>query len=433
MIAARARLVTPTDDEPAPGSPSGMTRPDARRRTLGRDRSTFTRGRRDEMITRMATIPRPARRDIAYAAVLSVLGTALMYDNALRIERDGYVPGSDQTANVHIEGLLTHWAALPLFLLVTVPVAWRRVAPLAAAGAFLAGFLLNVALVGSEFLRCGVTAVAAATLVFGAADVLRLRDALVALGLALTAVVLDLALTFGPWTAVVFAVAIVACWGAGRLVRSRRGMVAELERQTEQLRVARDERARLEVAGDRLRLSGELDALLQQRLAALARLAESEPEPDGSAAVLVALERESRATLGEMREVIGTLRDPDGERPASPVPALAQLDALIARAGNDAHLQIAGTPRALPAGVELSAYRVVEHLLAAVESTAGVDVAVRFADDGLGISVTGPADRHGRAALERARQRVQLHRGTLESTVRGGRAVAVAWLPIATG
>jgi hypothetical protein len=386
------------------------------------------------MITRMATpIPRPARRDIAYAAVLSLLGTLLMYDNALRIERDGYVPGSDQTAHVHIEGLLTHWAALPLFLLVTVPVAWRRVAPRAAAGAFLAGFLLNVALLGSEFLRCGVTAAAAATLVFAAADVLRLRDALVALALTLTAVVLDLALTFGPGTAVVLAAAIVACWGAGRLVRSRRGLVADLEQQTEQLRVARDERARLEVAGDRLRLSGELDALLQQRLATLARLAETEPGPDGSTAVLVALEQESRETLGQMREVIGTLRDRDGERPASPLPALSQLDALLARAAGDAHLQIAGTPRALPAGVELSAYRVVEHLLAAVESTADVDVAIRFADDGLGITVTGPADRHGRAAFERARQRVQLHRGTLESTVRGGRAVAVAWLPIAAG
>ena len=47
------------------------------------------------MITPMTTrIPAPARRDIAYAVVLSMLGTALMYDNAARIERDGDVPGT---------------------------------------------------------------------------------------------------------------------------------------------------------------------------------------------------------------------------------------------------------------------------------------------------------------------------------------------------
>lgn len=386
------------------------------------------------MITSMAdTTPRPARRDIAYATVLSVLGTALMYDNVLRIERHGYVPGSDQAARVHIEALLTPWAALPLFLLVTAPVAWRRVAPRAAAGAFLAAYGLNLALLGSEFLRCGVMAAAGATLVFAAADELGLGQALRALAIVSVAVVADVALGFGPETALFFAGAMAACWGAGRLARSRRRIADELEVQAAALRSVRDERARLEVEGDRLRLSGELDALLQRRLAGLARRAESGPGPQGPAGTLAELEHDSRQTLEEMREVIGTLRSHDGGRPASPMPVLAHLDALLARAAGDAHLEIDGTPRALPAGVELSAYRVVEHLLAAMETTAGVDVAVRFADDGLGITVAGPPGRRGRAALERARQRVQLHRGTLESTVRGGRAEAVAWLPIAAG
>ena len=112
---------------------------------------------------------------------------------------------------------------------------------------------------------------------------------------------------------------------------------------------------------------------------------------------------------------------------------LAHLEGLIARESGDAHLQITGTPRTLPAGVELAAYRVVEHLLAAVEDDPGVEVTVRFADDGVGITVTGRARRRGKPAVERARQRVQLHRGTLDAAVRGGRAEAVVWLPIATG
>ena len=42
--------------------------------------------------------------------------------------------------------------------------------------------------------------------------------------------------------------------------------------------------------------------------------------------------------------------------------------------GADARLTVEGSPRALPAGVELSAYRVVEHLLDALDDAPGVDV-----------------------------------------------------------
>ena len=48
--------------------------------------------------------------------------------------------------------------------------------------------------------------------------------------------------------------------------------------------------------------------------------------------------------------------------------------------------------RALPAGLELSAYRIVEHLLAAVQDApeARIDVRVRFGPDVLELDVTGP-------------------------------------------
>src|SRR4029453_15065702 len=66
-----------------------------------------------------------------------------------------------------------------------------------------------------------------------------------------------------------------AVWGIGRLVRSRAEMAAALKTRTTELREARDERARLEVATDRARLSSELDQLLQQRLWQLAGLADA--------------------------------------------------------------------------------------------------------------------------------------------------------------
>jgi hypothetical protein len=197
-------------------------------------------------------------------------------------------------------------------------------------------------------------------------------------------------------------------------------------------------RARLEVSTDRTRLSGELDALLARRLGELTQLAEAGPAiaGDGAAATatLAQIERSSRATLEEMREIVGVLRD--DEAPTSPAPTLTSLRALVLRdKGDAARLTVEGSPRVLPAGVELSAYRIVEHLLSALDDSPGVEVGVRFGEDALEIRVAGHAARRGDvgAALSRARERAQLQRGTLDVRTRGGRAEAVALLPVAAG
>jgi hypothetical protein len=150
--------------------------------------------------------------------------------------------------------------------------------------------------------------------------------------------------------------------------------------------------------------------------------------------MLARIEHASRSTLEEMREIVGVLRDDD--TPTAPQPTLTSLRALVLRAkGDAARLTVEGNPRVLPAAVELSAYRIVEHLLAALDDAPGVEVHVRFGDEALEIRVAGPAGRRGDvgAALERARERAQLHRGTIEARTRGGRAEAIAQLPVAAG
>lgn len=329
------------------------------------------------------------------------------------------------------------WLTIPLFLLVTIPILWRRRAPTAALGATFAALLAHIALFGT-ITRCGVVFPLVWVLVF-AAGAREDRDlALVGLGLGLTSVTVMLTAdysaglnalpVFGPLTAIV--------WGAGRLAHSRGRLAEQLRARTDELRHARDERARLEVAGDRARLSAELDELLQRRLGELAKLADAgaeQTDPAAAGAALAAIENESRRTLQEMRAVVGALRDDDGV-PASvdPQPTLTNLEALIVRAkGADARLTVSGSPRALPAGIELSAYRVVENLLDALDDAPGVEVDVRFRDDALELSVSGPARRReAGAAIERARERVQLHAGTLRSTARGGRAHALVELPV---
>jgi len=361
------------------------------------------------------------RRDIAIAAVLSVLGLLLIYSDAVEPKIDA------------------SYLAIPAFLAVTVPLVWRCSAPLLALGAALIALTGHVLLFG-EMTRCGIVFPLTWILVFAAAARLQRGPALAGLLLGICCIVVmgsaDSQVPFGEIPP--FLLLTILVWGAGRLVRSRTRVAAELQKSTEQLRALRDERARLEVTTDRERLSGELDELLQRRLRELARLADTgaaTTDAAAASAALVTIEAESRQTLQEMRELVGVLRNSDESAgPLAPQPTLTALEAMIIQSkGADAHLVVEGSPRALPAGIELSAYRIVEHLLGALDDATAVDVRVRFGDSALEVGVAGPATRRRDigAAIERARERAQLHHGTLEAKIDGGRARAVAELPLA--
>jgi len=370
------------------------------------------------MIRFMTTAESVSRRDVVVAVGFSLLAVALML------------------VNLGAEEVDAHVLAVPAFVAVTAPLAWRRKLPIMALSASLVALLVHVALFG-ELIRCGVVFPTTFILVFAAAVWLERLPALGGLTLGL-ALVVTLSLTdevlAGIADAPAFGALTAAFWAIGRVVRSRGRLVQTLEAQNDELRVARDERARLEVATDRTRLSAELDELLQRRLGELARLADtsrSDDDPAAATAALANIERKSRRTLEEMRAVVGVLRD-DSDAPTVPQPTLTHLEAMLLRAkGSDARLTVKGSPRVLPAAVELSSYRIVEHLLAALDDAPGVDVEVRFGDDALELTVMGPARRRSRAAVERARERARLHRGTLDASVRDGRAKAVALLPVA--
>jgi hypothetical protein len=371
---------------------------------------------------------RIGKRDIAIASVLSVLGALLMYGNIID------PPNEEDLGMVRWGGILPVELAIPLFLLVTVPLLWRRAAPLAAVAASFAGLILNELLIGTDLIRCGVVAPTAFFFAYTAGVQLAGRDALIGLVLAAGLTLVDFGVGFDPATTAFFTIVTVGIWGIGRVVRSRGRMADELQARTAELRDARDERARLEVATYRARISRELDELLQRRLGELARMAEEGTgnghAPDATA-TLADIERESRRTLEEMRAVVGVLRDDSAEAPTAPQPTLTHLEALLVRAkGGVARLTVEGSPRVLPAAVELSAYRIVEQLLGALDDAPDVRVRVRFGDDALELAVSGPARRQVKASIERVRERARLQRGTVEATVQDGRAEAVVSLPL---
>jgi glucose-6-phosphate-specific signal transduction histidine kinase len=286
--------------------------------------------------------------------------------------------------------------------------------------------------------RCGAGLPLAFVLAYLAAVSLDRRRAWVALGLStvLTAAVLvrDATTGFEPFALGVPILLIV--FAIGRAVRHRTAMSTELRARTVELRQLRDERVALELADDRVRLSGQLDGLVQQRLGRLTTAAEAGQhlDPAEARALFESIEDESRATLDGMRELLGLLRGEEGA--LAPAPTVAHLDTLLARqAGAGSRLTVTGDPRSLTAAVELSAYRIVEHLVnvLADQPDSRIEVSVRFEQEALEIRVNGPVRRAAdlKTAVARARERAKVLGGSLDVKVSRGYANAVAQLPVA--
>lgn len=372
--------------------------------------------------------------DWVLAATLTALGTWLMVANVHFQDAD--------TAGAIADGSMVHeltshsWVMVPVFALATVPVLWWRRSVLAVTGVALIVMVLHDLLFG-WVTRCGAGLPLAFVLAYLGAVALERRRAVTVLGATtlLTAAVLVIDATTGFEPFVLAFPIVLIVFGIGRAVRHRTAMSTELTARTVELRELRDERVALEVAGDRARLSQRLDGLLQERLGQLTTAAESgaELDPVRARALFESIENDSRATLDGMREIVGLLRG--GDVALAPAPTVAHLDALVARhTGSEARLTVTGDPRSLPATVELSAYRIVEHLVKVLadQPDSRIEVGVRFDDEVLEIRVQGPVDRSAdlKAAVARAKERATFLGGSLDVKVSRGHASAVAQLPV---
>jgi signal transduction histidine kinase len=190
-----------------------------------------------------------------------------------------------------------------------------------------------------------------------------------------------------PTTAVLVAAATVL---AGVVVRTRRGgreQLAVQERRHE------GERALLE---ERQRIARELHDVVAHHMSVIAIQAEAAPykTPDPPQELVESF-AEIRASalsgLNELRRVLGVLRSdaPD----TTPQPGLGDLDGLLdsARsAGVTVTAGVSGTPRPLPDGVDLSAYRIVQEALSnAMRHAPGaaVEVKLYYGDAALVVAV----------------------------------------------
>jgi signal transduction histidine kinase len=361
-------------------------------------------------------------------------------DVALGVLLSGYavylVTGGDSR---HLDG---GWTAALAVLMMTGPVVFARRAPLLAAAVLTTGAGLNWWLIG-HLVRCG----AALPAVFYVAFVIgsRCERRRAAFGVAVVAVGIvcqgasDPQLG-SPSVAVIMVPLALVFSGLGRLLRSRNATVSELRSRTAELHEQRERTAQVAVDADRSRIVGDLDTFLQDRVGEMAASAASghavlDSRPEQAQQAFVAIQDTGRDALTHMRHVVRDLRD---SAPTHPAPVLAQLDQLLSGPDCiDATLRISGDPRVLPAGLELSSYRIIEHLLDTLDRGAGAraTVEVCFGPGALELTVTGPSVRPGdaRRALAAAGERAAVQGGSLRSVVRSGRRETVVLLPLATG
>ncbi|MFI0232599.1 sensor histidine kinase [Streptomyces sp. NPDC017086] len=186
----------------------------------------------------------------------------------------------------------------------------------------------------------------------------------------------------------------------GHSVRNRRAYLAAVEERARRAEESRDSEARRRVAEERVRIARELHDLVAHQITlanaqamVAAHLFDARPEQTRKS--LEELVGTTADALDGLRATVGLLRQSgDAATPAEPAPGLSRLPALLAsfrRAGLTVSVHQEGTPRPLPTGVDLTAYRIVQEALTNVTKHAGTgDAWVRLAwnRDRLTLTVT---------------------------------------------
>ena len=225
-----------------------------------------------------------------------------------------------------------------------------------------------------------------------------------------------------------------AAGGPGRSAEDR---AAHLEQE-------QAEAARQAVIDERQRIARELHDIIAHSVSVMTVQAGAvrrrlTPDQTRERDSLVAVERTGREALAEMRRLVGLLHD-ETEPDYAPQPGMQALDSLLATvraAGLPVDLEVEGTQRELPPGVDLAAYRIVQEALTNTMKYAGPArawVQIGWSEDELRIEVanngrnTAKGSGYGQAGMQ---ERLRLYGGRLETGPRpDGGYVVRAFVPI---
>jgi signal transduction histidine kinase len=368
---------------------------------------------------------RPPPSDVVVAAVVLVLSLA----------------------QIAVAPISTPLLSVVIALGFALPLAWRRVHPIAGALAMTAVWLIPT----TGFLFLGY--VVAALMFFSVGAYVRRLDVVVAVSTwaAAVGVVMTL-LGPEPEPAAIGAVLVVAGPAvAGRLVAHQRRQTALLEELTGRLVQERATAERAAVAEERSRIARELHDVIGHEVTVIALQADAAAAalakaPDRAAAPVEAIRRSAAEALAEMRRVVGMLRAAE-EEDLRPQPGLDDVAALVEQsraAGARVELTLEPPARPTHASVELAAFRLVQEALTNARRHApGEPVDVRVLGDDAAVLVEvvnrpvgtvppprDPAERSG-FGLVGMRERVRLLGGRLDAgPIDGGGYALTARLPL---
>ena len=334
------------------------------------------------------------------------------------------------------------WLVSVVLAAALVPLAWRRRAPLVV-------LIVNVVLVtvfSVGFGEWGSFQLFAAILLalFSVAAYADARRAAIGAAIAAAAIVPEMIVKFvegdplaelpGPF------VALGAVWLGGRAIARRRVEAERLSDLASELEQRNEADARAAVGAERTRIARELHDVVAHAVSVIVVQAQAadrvlEGEQASARESLQAIESTARTALVEMRRLLEMLRADEGDVDLAPQPGLEHLEVLVRQvreAGLNVDLRVEGERRPLPAGVDLSAFRIVQealtntlkhagpaHALVTVRYSAGA-VEVEVVDDG---TTGGPAG-HGHGLLG-MRERAAVVGGKVETGPRNGRGYAV--------
>jgi signal transduction histidine kinase len=306
-----------------------------------------------------------------------------------------------------------------------VPIAFRRPHPVAAA---LVG-LVPWAIPTDGYVAVGYVAVLLLFYTLAVqVDDLRVVVAVAAFALALSVATL-IQLDEGVAEYLSSFLVVIAPVAVGRLVRRER-----------------DRTHRMAVAEERARIARELHDVVAHGVSVIAVQADAaeaalQQDPARAAEPLRTIRGSAHDALGEMRRMLGVLREGDEGSEHGPQPGLARLPELVdhARAGGvPVALEVEGEPRALPASLDLTAYRIVQEALTNVSKhAAGAPATVRLAWSPTLLELTirdagpGPNGAEGGHGLVGMQERVRIHGGRLHTgEAAGGGFEVIAGLPL---
>ncbi|UVJ38153.1 sensor histidine kinase [Arthrobacter sp. CJ23] len=337
------------------------------------------------------------------------------------------------------------FAERPVLFLISaalvLPLAWRRTRPVPAAAAVVLVCLVQWALAEQPVAgQLAVPLIIYATAAYGPVWASRSVLVLGLLGGVMLTTRLSMSsssgimdLTIGAVYTVLIWMLVLVSWTLGDLTRVRRLQLQALEDRTRRLEIEQQQERQLAAADERSHIAREMHDIVAHSLSVIITQADgaryaAAAKPELATQALATIAATGRDSLGEMRRLLGILRSDDAA-PTRPQPGLADLDELLLgfrAAGLQLAFEQSGTPRRrLPAGAELTAYRVIQEALTNVIKHAGprarAGVALEWQnrglqvdvhDDGRGAAADPPADGAGNG-LRGMGERISLYDGSL--------------------